>query len=206
MIEFKVIPSKVALINVDLQNCFVENSPIAAAAGVRIVNQVNRLAATCREVGIPVIHTRFVLRPDGSDTGILRETAPPVKSGILNSDRESSAFHPNLQIDAGDIILDKTRFGAFYKTDLEMILNDREIDTIIIAGIATNVCCETTAREAMMRDFQIFFLSDGTTTADMGGIPAEELHKASLATLGFLFAQVLTVDEMIQKIITANGL
>jgi ureidoacrylate peracid hydrolase len=81
-----------------------------------------------------------------------------------------------------------------------MILRSRSIDTVIITGIATNVCCETTAREAMVRDFHVFLLSDGTATVPMGNASAAELQKASLATLGFLFAQVLTVDEMIEKI------
>jgi len=63
-----------------------------------------------------------------------------------------------------------------------------------------NLCCETTAREAMQREFRVFFLSDGTATADMGGLSAAELQRASLATLGLLFAQVITVGEMIEKI------
>ncbi|MBV8414043.1 MAG: isochorismatase family protein, partial [Verrucomicrobia bacterium] len=66
-------------------------------------------------------------------------------------------------------------------------------------GIATNVCCETTAREAMVRDFRVFFLSDGTTSFDIGDVSAAELQRATCATLGFIFAQVLTVDEMIRK-------
>ena len=74
------------------------------------------------------------------------------------------------------------------------------MDTIIITGIETNVCCETTAREAMMRDFRVFFLSDGTTTAGVEGLTREEVQRASLATLRNNFAQILSVDEMIGKI------
>lgn len=103
-------------------------------------------------------------------------------------------------MDARDVLLEKPRHGAFQSTDLELILRSRGIDTVIISGIATSVCCETTAREAVSRDFHVFFLSDGTATADMPGASAAELQKATLATLGFLFAQVLTVDEMMQKI------
>jgi nicotinamidase-related amidase len=83
---------------------------------------------------------------------------------------------------------------------LELILRKRGIDTVIISGVATNVCCETTAREAAVRDFHVFFLSDGTATAAMGDASAAELQKATCATLGFLFAQVLSVDEMIAKV------
>ena len=71
---------------------------------------------------------------------------------------------------------------------------------MIVSGLMTNVCCETTAREAMMRDFHVFFLSDGTATSAIGDVSAAELQRATVATLGFLFAQVLSIDEMTRKI------
>ena len=200
MVDFKVVPEQMALINVDMQNCFVEGSPISAVDGLAVMDRINRLSAVCRDAGILVVHTRFVLRSDGSNMGVLGMLAPPVKAGILNRGADSAALHPRLVVGSEDILLDKPRFGAFHGTDLEMILRSRGIDTIIISGIATNVCCETTAREAMVRDFKVFFLSDGTSTATMGNASAAELQKASLATLGFLFARVITVDEMINKI------
>jgi nicotinamidase-related amidase len=62
------------------------------------------------------------------------------------------------------------------------------------------VCCETTAREAAVRDFRVLFLSDGTATFPIGDLSAAELQKATCATLSKVFAQILTVDEMIDKI------
>jgi ureidoacrylate peracid hydrolase len=109
-------------------------------------------------------------------------------------------LHKRLVVDPRDILIDKPRFGAFHGTDLDPILRARGIDIVIIAGSATNVCCETTAREAVVRDFRVFFLSDGTATFGMGDASAAELQKATLATLGFLFAEVLTIDEIMQKI------
>ena len=200
MLDFEVVPARTALINIDLQNCFVENSPIAAPDGRIILQHMNRLAAACRQAGILVIHTSIVFRPDGSNMGVFREFNPHAKTGILNKGSESAALHKGLVVDERDILLDKPRFGAFHGTDLELILRSRGIDTIIIGGVATNICCETTAREAAVRDFRVFFLSDGTATAAMGDASAEELQKATCATLGFLFAQVLTVDEMLSKV------
>jgi nicotinamidase-related amidase len=200
MVDFAVVPERAALVNVDMQNCFVEGSPISAPDGLAVLHRINRFAAVCRTAGILVIHTSHVLRPDGSNMGVLGELAPPVKEGIVNKGAESAALHKGLVVDARDILLDKPRFGAFHGTDLELILRTRGIDTVIISGIATNVCCETTAREAMVRDFHVFFLSDGTATCGMGNASAAELQKATQATLGFLFAQVLTVDDMSQKI------
>lgn len=206
MAEFLLAPARTALVNVDMQNCFVEGSPIAAPDGMAVLDRINRLSARCRGAGIVVIHTSHVLRPDRSNTGVLGETAPPVRAGILDKGSVSAALHKNLEVDPTDILLDKPRFGAFHGTDLELILRSRGIDTIIVSGIATNICCETTAREAMVRDFHVFFLSDGTATLGMGDATASELQKATLATLGFLFAQVLTVDEMAAKIGRATSI
>jgi ureidoacrylate peracid hydrolase len=130
---------------------------------------------------------------------------PPVKQGVINDGADSAALHKGIRLGEGDILLKKPRFGAFHGTDLELILRSKGIDTVIIGGIATNVCCETTAREANVRDLKVIFLSDGTATFGLpdlgyGPISAEEIQKAVCSTLAFAFAQVLTVDQMIEKI------
>lgn len=200
MADFIVVPERTVLVNIDMQNCFVTDTPISAPDGLAVLERVNRLAAVCREAGILVIHISFVLRPDGSNAGVLGQMAPPVKAGILGKGSESAALHPRLVVDTRDLLLEKSRFGAFHDTDLESILRTRGIDTVILSGLMSNVCCETTAREAMVRDFYVFFLSDGTATSAMGDASAAELQNATLATLGFFLAQVLTVDEMARKI------
>ncbi len=200
MADFAVVPSCTALINVDMQNCFVHGYSISAPDGLVVLERVNRLAAACRGAGVLVIHASIVVRPDGSNLGIMAEFSQPVREGILNKGSESAALHKGLVVDPRDILLDKPRFGAFHGTDLELILRSHGIDTVIVSGVATNICCETTAREAAVRDFHVFFLSDGTATAAMGNVSAEELQRATCATLGFLFAEVLTVDQMIGKI------
>lgn len=205
MVDFAVIPARTALINVDMQNCFVENSPVAAPDGLEVLARINRLTAACRKAGILVIHTAHVFRPDGSNIGLLGEIQPLSKEGIFAKGSASAALHPKLLVDPRDIIVEKPRFGAFHSTDLELNLRSRGIDTVIISGIATNVCCETTAREAMVRDFRVIFLSDGTATIPMGGLSAAEIQKATCATLGFIFGQVLTVEEVMTKIARAEG-
>jgi ureidoacrylate peracid hydrolase len=205
MVDFAVVPARTALINVDMQNCFVESSPVAAPGGLKLLDRINRLSAACRTAGILVIHTAHVFRPDGSNIGMLGETQPLSRDGIFAKGSVSAALHKKLVVDPCDIIVEKPRFGAFHSTDLEFILRSRGIDTVIISGIATNVCCETTAREAMVRDFRVLFLSDGTATIPMGGLSAEDMQKATCATLGFIFGQVLTVDEALGKIARATA-
>ncbi len=199
MVDFHVDAARTALVNVDFQNCFIDGYPVSAPQGLTVLKRINRLADVCRENGILVIHTAHVVRPDGSNMGVMREIIPLVREGMITEGRTSAALHKELAVKEEDIVLNKPRFGAFHGTDFELILRSRGIDCIIVSGIATNVCCETTAREANVRDFRVFFLSDGTATCGIGDVSAEEIQKVSCAILG-LFAQVLTVSEMIAKI------
>jgi nicotinamidase-related amidase len=85
------------------------------------------------------------------------------------------------------------------------ILRARNIDTVIIGGIATNFCCETTAREAHGREFNVVFLSDGTATFDLPSVEGALIHrndvqKSTLATLAFGFAEVIATDVAIAKL------
>lgn len=205
MVDFAVDPSKTVLIIVDMQNCFVEGYPISAPDGPAVLERLNKLADTCRANGVQVIHTAHVVRPDGSNVGVMAEVIPAVRDGIINEGTESAALHQGLRVADSDIILNKPRFGAFHGTDLELILRSRGHDTVIIGGIATNVCCETTAREANVRDFKVLFLRDGTATFDhpdagFGPATREELQKATCTTLGMAFAQVLSCEEAAHKI------
>jgi ureidoacrylate peracid hydrolase len=201
--NFPVIAPRTALINVDLQNCFVEGYPVSAPEGPRVLGRLNQLAETCRAAGILVIHTAHVLRADGSNAGVLGELIPEIRAGMINRGSQASALHKSLVVDSRDIVLEKPRFGAFQGTDLELILRSHDINSVIIGGIATNVCCETTAREAATRDFRVFFLSDGTATFDLGGVSAQQLQAATCASLA-LFGQVLTVEQIIERISAAN--
>jgi nicotinamidase-related amidase len=203
MADVTIVPGRTALVNVDMQNCFVENSPIAAPGGLQVLDRVNLLASKCRDAGILVIHARHVLRPDGSNAGILLQN-PLVRQGIINRGSDSAAFHKGLVIDQSDVILEKPRFGAFHGTDLELLLRSRGIDTVIVTGISTNVCCETTAREAAVRDFHVLFVGDATATFGAGELSAEEIQKATCTTIGLVFGKVVTVDELVHSISVAN--
>lgn len=201
--NFPVVPPRTALINVDLQNCFVEGYPVSAPEGPRVLGRINSLAAACRDAGIVVIHTAHVLRADGSNAGVMGEFIPEIRAGMISRGSQAAALHKSLVVEPCDVLLEKPRFGAFQGTDLELILRSHDINSVIIGGIATNVCCETTAREAATRDFRVFFLSDGTATFDLGGVRAQQLQAGTCASLA-LFGQVLTVDQIIEKIAAAH--
>jgi isochorismate hydrolase len=141
--------SRAALLNIDMQHFFVEGAP----DGLLVLERINRLAATCRRAHIAVIHTVTPFPPQ----------VAPVEYAL--------ALHHALAIDPTDTIFVKYHFSAFHESDLERILQDWGVDTLIISGIRTNVCCAATAWEAIARQFTIYFLRDGTATKEMGGIP-----------------------------------
>jgi biuret amidohydrolase len=200
MTGFALVPSRTALINVDLQRCFVQGSPLASPDGPAVVERVNRLARACRQAGALVVHTRMSVKPDRSDAGVvMTELVPAFLIDLFAEGAGSAELHDALEAGPADIILGKPRYGAFHGTDLEQLLRSRGIDTVIITGIATNICCETTAREAAQHDFHVFFVSDATATIEMGGVPAEDLQRATCASLGQFFAQVVTLDDIVGK-------
>jgi nicotinamidase-related amidase len=200
--RFPVVPPRMALINVDMQNCFVQGYPVSAPDGYAVLQRINRLARVCRAHGVLIIHTAHVLRAGGCNAGVMREFIPAIRAGLIDRGSHASALHPDLEVRAQDIVLEKPRFGAFEGTDLELILRARGVDSVIISGIATNVCCETTAREACMRDFRLFFLSDATATFDVAGVSREEIQRTVCATLT-LFGRVLTTDSLLDEIAAA---
>lgn len=200
MPDFPLVATRTALINVDMQRCFVEGSPLASPDGLALVERINRLARSCRQAGALVVHTRGWMKPDRSDVGVMGEIVPPFLVDLYTEGNDMAELHDALDVEPDDVILNKTRYGAFHGTDLEGILRSRGIDTVIITGIATNICCETTAREAAQHDFRVFFLSDGTATKEMNGVAADELQRATLASLGMVFAQIATIDEVTEKV------
>ena len=128
------------------------------------------------------------------------ELIEPVRAGYIKEGSETAKLHPGVDLENDDILLYKPRYGSFTGTDLDLVLRSNGIDTIIITGICTNICCETTAREAAMRDYHVFFTSDGTETFPLGDLSVEEIKKATLTTLGLAFAKIASVDSLIDLI------
>ena len=208
MVTFSIDPARTALLIVDLQRCFVDDSPVAAPDGPAVVRRLNELAVVCRERGVPVIHTRHVVRPDHSNAGLLAEVVPAVAYGVIDDGSPTAELHPDLLVTPGDVVVAKPRYGAFHGTDLETILRAAGIDTLIIGGIATNMCVETTAREAAVREFRVLFLRDGTATfalpdAGLGPASAEEVQRVTCSTIAFGFGEVLDVGQAIARVESA---
>ncbi len=172
-----------ALLVIDMQEHFR-----FTAAG--ILDNIAALVQACRKSNMPVIFTRHGHRDTASDGGML---------GVWWSDLircGSPAWELLPEIAPGDAgcIIDKKRYSAFAGTDLDARLQANGVRELIITGVLTNCCCETTARDAFVRDFRVFFVCDATATV------SEELHVASLQNLAFGFAHVVSTVQLLQQL------
>jgi len=193
-------PARTALIVVDLQNGFMApGQPAEIAPAREIVPNVNRLAAATRAAGGTVVWIQNTITPESEkswsiylgnfaneDWGLrMRRAFTPGDFG--------HALYPSLEVRPSDLTVRKTRFSAFVPgaSELDSILRGRGIDTLIVVGTATNVCCESTARDAMMLNYKVFFVSDANACR------TDEEHNATLAILLMMFADVRSTDEMV---------
>lgn len=178
---------KAALLVVDMQVFFLDPaSPSYTCGGPAILPNLKKVIQSFRQAGRPVIFTRHVHHPDHLDAGIMAWWW----EGMCLEGSPESEIHPDISPQHGEKVIFKHRYSAFYNTDLETILRCLKIEDIVIAGLMTNMCCESSARDAYYRDYRVFFLADGT------GSITEEMHLASLLNLSFGFAWVTDVDTV----------
>jgi nicotinamidase-related amidase len=181
-------PNATALLVIDMQRFFLtEGSKTFCRAGLEVVPNIKRILQAFRERGLPVIFTRHCHHPSGIDAGIMGWWW---EGRCIEGTQESEVVEELAPLPNEKQVL-KHRYSAFYGTDLETILRVMKVADLVIAGIMTNLCCETTARDAYMRDYHVFFLADATATL------TEEMHLASLLNLALGFAYVTTTDEVI---------
>ena len=176
-----------ALLVVDMQQFFLDaSSPTFACGGVAILPTVKRLLDAFRSAGRPVIFTKHVHHPADLDSGIMGWWW----QGKCLEGSPESEIHPSLAPLPGEKVVLKHRYSAFYNTDLETVLRCLKVEDVVVTGTMTNMCCESTARDAYYRDYRVFFPADGT------GSISEEMHLASLLNLAFGFAYVTTGDDI----------
>jgi len=206
-VKYPIIPEKTAVVVVDMQNDFVkEGAPIEVPLARAMVPRVNRLLAVCRERKIPVIYIHHVIRGGDIDAGRLADHHELIRNNkAIIAGTENVEIYEEIKPEAHDLLVSKPRYSAFYGTDLEAILRSKGIDTLIIAGTVTNVCCDSTTRDAFSRDYKVIFLSDGNATFDwpdvgFGPVSADEAQRVALTVLAMCFAQVSSIDEVIAEL------
>jgi len=168
MRPFVIDPARTAMIVVDMQNDFVaKGAPMETPAARAMVPMLRTSLDSCRQNGVRVIYTAHVHRPDGSDLGNFKELDSRIAGHkALVDGTEGVDIYPELAPMAGEHVIKKHRYSAFFNTDLDTILDEWGIDTVIICGTTTENCCLSTARDALFRNYRVAFLSDATATYD----------------------------------------
>ncbi len=197
-------PRKTAVIVVDMQNDFVApGAPLLSQQAQDMVPRLAETLQTCRGQGMRVIYTAHVHRRDGSDMGLYDDLYPPIadRSALVDETTGGDIYKP-LAPQPGEHVIKKHRYSAFFATDLDLILREWGIETVIITGTTTENCCHATARDAMFHNYKVVFLSDATGTFDYpdvgyGAMSAQEVHQATLTILAFSTAHVMTCQELL---------
>jgi ureidoacrylate peracid hydrolase len=201
-------PARTAVMVIDMQHDFGSPGGMFDRAGIDIapirglIRPIARVLDAARRAGLLVVYTRQEHNPDLSDAGGQRAphrikhqrmnvgkavTAPDgAGSSILIRDTWNTAIVPELAPQAGDVVISKHRYSAFFETPLDAILRGRKIETLIFTGATTSICVESTVRDATFRDYRPIVLRDCTWEPIGADLPRSN-YEASLLTIETLF-------------------
>lgn len=192
-------PAKTALVVVDMQNAFMLPGVAHALCPMaeHIVPNINRLAQAVRATGGTVVWIKTTFAPEVLKSwSVYYEMATP-ESGAkrieaLTADSKGHELWSSLDVHKDDLIVEKRRYSAFIQgsSNLADVLRARGIDTILITGTVTNVCCESTARDAMMLNFRTIMVTDGNAAM------SDEEHNASLTSFYLNFGDIASTEKL----------
>ncbi|MHA2061569.1 MAG: isochorismatase family protein [Candidatus Sifarchaeia archaeon] len=173
------ILEKSAILVIDMQHYFHDFF-------APILNNVLSLIDACRTAQVKIVFTRHGHRDPKDDGGMLLKWWGDV---ILHGS-EAWELDKELKPHPSDLIIDKNRYSAFQNTELNDWLRKNGVEDLIISGVMTNLCCETTARDAYGQDYRVFFVADATATIN------EELHLATLKNLAYGFSYIVDSRDL----------
>jgi ureidoacrylate peracid hydrolase len=192
-------PGRTALVVIDMQNAFCRDDGSFARLGFDIamlkaaIAPCRRLAAAARAAGVPVIFTRLSYAADYHDGGIaIRYMTPEfVAARCLAAGTFDIEVVDELAPAAGDHVIDKNRFSSFYAPAFERVLAALGVDSLVVCGVTTNCCVESTVRDAFQRNFKAFVVRDAVGELD------STRHEVALQTMQLLFADLVAVEDMV---------
>lgn len=198
----RLAPARTALVVIDMQECFcAAGAPAEVPAARALAAPINRLTAALRPMGVPIIwvvHANSAIAGRSDWPGFFAHfVADAVRARTIESLAPGHhAVWSGLATDPGDLTLTKNRYSALIAgaSALERVLRGLGIDTLLIAGTKTDVCCESTARDAMMLDFKVVMVADCCAA-----LSAEE-HRDALETVIQQFGDVMTGEMVLQRL------
>lgn len=189
-----------ALLIVDVQNDFCAADGMMGLTGMDLssinpaVDQMIRLAGSARQNGVPVIFVRLITAPETDSPALLAlyerlgygpEGAAICRRGTFGAD------YYRLAPESSDLVVDKQRYSGFVGTNLELMLSKANIRKLVVTGVTTECCVDSTVRDAFMRDYETFVVSDACAAYE------KDLHEVSLKSIALNFATVLSADEVL---------
>jgi ureidoacrylate peracid hydrolase len=190
-------PRTSALVAIDLQNTFVApGAPLEVPRARTIVPNVNALARGFRAAGAPVVWVRMIADAPEAWPSRARMLDPRLAAAANASMQPGHHGHelwPALEVQPGDLHVDKRRYSAFLpvSSNIDTLLRERGVQTIVVTGTTSNVCCESSARDAMMLGYDVLFVSDATAAL------TDAAHLSALCSIMTVFGDVLTTAEVL---------
>lgn len=187
---------KTALLVIDMQNDFVrEGAPMEVPMARRYLPNMHKIFTHCRKAGVPVIYTQHVLHDHWDISPLEVAYNPRLREKGLRLGTQGAEIIDELKPLPHEYIIQKHRYDGFHNTQLENVLATvrglNEVDTVIITGTVTNICCESTARSAFMRDYKVLMVSDAN-----GGLD-ESSQQATLTIIERVFGRVMDTNELL---------
>ena len=197
----RINPSTTALLIINMTNDLIGWDGVQT-----LVPRLERLLERARKTSMTVVFSSLAFCDRGADSGQLGKFWAPIGNGEgLVKGTAGVEVLRELSPQSNEPVLQRNRYSAFFNSELDKILRGRGVRTIIIGGYSTNFCCDSTARDANFRDYDVIVLEDGTAPialqdADGQSISAEQVQKTVLANLGRGFARIATVDEVMSAL------
>jgi nicotinamidase-related amidase len=182
-------PTKTAILVIDMQRDFIDKgAPIECPGGRAIIVPIQRLLSVARQKKLPVIFTQEAHRSQGVDFGRELDGEEPVHCVEGTPGIE---IVPNLARQPGDFLIIKRRYSAFFATDLDLLLRGLTIDTLVLSGVATDVCVRATAQDAQQLNYRVIVPEECVAGTSV------EQHRAALKNISYILGKVLPLDDMI---------
>lgn len=206
MIKYDLDLSKVALFVHDMQNVFLdEKSKYYSSHALPVLEKIKRLIKVFRTKNRPIIYTRVVMREDLLDWGLVGKVIPAEDMRDFVEGGTGTQVFPELAPSDDDIVIRKTSYSAFYNTNLEDILRNRGVDTLVVTGVHTEVGVESAVRDAFYRGVKVILPTDAIGSKDLpdegwGEVDAEDVQKVCCTIMGLYFAELSTTDSVIERL------
>jgi nicotinamidase-related amidase len=197
-VSYPVAPGTTALLTVDCQFGFGTGSweqvPHADAA----VENLRRAGRVWRECGGAVVHVQTAYTPERPPSGRITDFEPGIAEALAAGTRAAEAY-PDLVLD-GDLVVYKTTFSAVLSSDLVGQLRARGVDTVVVGGLTTPICVQTTVDGLSMTGLKVIVLADACASQAIGTLSAEQAHAAAIARMAYLFAAVEDTDAFVAQV------